>query len=71
MIFVSKRQSCREAGTQSHGSSSLMHRDWKIARPPKFSFGGFLFNQEVLPIYKLAIEYWNDARLIQNYSEEI
>jgi hypothetical protein len=36
MKNVSKRQTRREAGTQSHGSSSLMRRDWKTARPPKF-----------------------------------
>jgi hypothetical protein len=37
---VSKGQTHREVGTQSHGSCSLMRIDWETARPPKI-FGGF------------------------------
>jgi hypothetical protein len=32
--IVSKGQTHREVGTQSHGSSNLMRRGWKTARPP-------------------------------------
>jgi hypothetical protein len=37
IIKVSKGQTRREAGAQSHGSSKLMRRDWKTARPPKLN----------------------------------
>jgi hypothetical protein len=41
----SKRQTRRKAGTQSHGSSSMMRRYWKTARPPKLYLGGCLFKE--------------------------
>jgi len=33
---MSKRQTHREVGAQSHGSVKLMRTGWQTARPPKF-----------------------------------
>ena len=40
---LSKGQTRREAGTQSHGPVSPMRTGRQTARPPNFCFGGFLF----------------------------
>jgi hypothetical protein len=44
-VCISKGQTHCEVGTQSHGSSNLMRRDWKTARPPKILLGGFSFKE--------------------------
>jgi hypothetical protein len=41
--MMSKRQTHREVGAQSHGSAKLMRTDWQTARPPKFLVRRFYF----------------------------
>jgi hypothetical protein len=59
--MMSKRQTHREVGAQSHGSVRLMRTDWQTARPPKFLFGGSIYIggdylERTLSIYPLQIE---------------
>jgi len=50
IIDPSKWQTRREAGAQSHGSSSLMRRDWKTARPSNIPVRRYFVYTEVFSV---------------------